>query len=142
MSIIKCDTGEIIMMMRWVLSIFAVVFGLLTVKSGGFALFGGEAGKQFAGDYVPFVLWFNFLAGFLYIIAGVSVFRKKDWSIKLSIIIAVLTAVVFVAFGIAISTGVSFEMRTVGAMTFRTLFWVIVSILARKLFTKANLDTE
>ena len=48
----------------------AVVFGAMTVFSGGRALFGGAD----MGAVVPWVLWFNFFAGFFYIIAsGIAV---------------------------------------------------------------------
>ena len=45
-------------------SIVAIVFGLMTIISGGSVLF-IESARRAAGDYVPFVLWFNFLAGFM-----------------------------------------------------------------------------
>jgi hypothetical protein len=45
------------------LAVMAVLFGLLTVFSGGRTLFGGEAARLAAGAIVPFVLWFNFVAG-------------------------------------------------------------------------------
>ena len=35
----------------------AVLFGLLTIGSGGRVLFGGPAAAAAAGDAVPFVLW-------------------------------------------------------------------------------------
>jgi len=38
----------------------AIVFGALTIVAGGRALFGGAD----MGAVVPFVLWFNFCAGF------------------------------------------------------------------------------
>jgi hypothetical protein len=38
----------------------AALFGLLTLISGGPAIFGGPASKAAAGAAVPFVLWFNF----------------------------------------------------------------------------------
>ncbi len=44
-------------------AVVAVIFGLLTIFSGGRALFGGAD----MGAVVPFVLWFNFLAGFAYV---------------------------------------------------------------------------
>ena len=47
-------------------SIVAIIFGLLTIVSGGGALFG----KADMGAVVPFVLWFNFFAGFAYVVAG------------------------------------------------------------------------
>ena len=46
------------------LAVVAVLFGLLTVFSGGRTLFGGEGARLAAGAIVPFVLWFNFVAGF------------------------------------------------------------------------------
>lgn len=46
------------------LAMVAVLFGWLTVLSGGRTLFGGEAARLAAGAVVPFVLWFNFVAGF------------------------------------------------------------------------------
>lgn len=49
-------------------AIVAIVFGALTIISGGRALFGGVD----MGAVVPFVLWFNFLAGFAYVAAGLA----------------------------------------------------------------------
>ena len=37
------------------------LFGVLTIVSGGVALFGGSDARAAVGDAVPFVLWFNFL---------------------------------------------------------------------------------
>lgn len=53
-------------------AVVAVVFGALTVISGGFALIGGSD----MGAVVPFVLWFNFFAGFAYIAAGLGLWHK------------------------------------------------------------------
>lgn len=60
------------------LGIAAVVFGLLTVLSGGAPMFGGQRGAEMAGNTaVPFVLWFNFLAGFVYIAAGAAIWQRR-----------------------------------------------------------------
>lgn len=72
----------------------AVIFGLLTVLSGGRALFGGAD----MGAVVPFVLWFNFLAGFAYVLAGLGLWYRSSWSIGLSVSIALATAAVFAIF--------------------------------------------
>ena len=63
----------------WIVSVVAVVFGVLTVKSGGSVLFVDGLAREDAGNYVPLVLWFNFLAGFAYLIAGVGLFLEKRW---------------------------------------------------------------
>ncbi len=49
------------------LAVVAVLFGLLTVSSGGRTLFSGEAAHLAAGAIVPLLLWFNFVAGFAYV---------------------------------------------------------------------------
>ena len=50
----------------------AFVFGVMTILSGGRALFGGDATQAAVGDAVAFVLWFNFLAGFAYVAASLA----------------------------------------------------------------------
>jgi hypothetical protein len=74
-------------------ALFAIAFGLLTIASGGLALFGGVD----MGAVVPFVLWFNFAAGFAYVAAGVGLWRGAGWATVLSLLIAVASAVVFAA---------------------------------------------
>ena len=105
---------------------FAGVFGVLTIKEGSSVLFGGAE----AGAYVPFVLWFNFLAGFVYIIAAVGLWLHRHWAVLLSVLLASTTAMVFAAFGIHVANGGAYEMRTVWAMTLRTSFWAVIAILA------------
>lgn len=115
---------------RWTVSLVAVAFGLLTIKEGGFVLIGNEAARAAAGNYVPFVLWFNFLAGFAYVIAGVGLWVRQHWAVWLAIAIAAATAFTFMAFGIHVSTGGAFETRTVIAMSLRTLVWVVIGVFA------------
>jgi hypothetical protein len=65
----------------------AIVFGALTVFAGGGALFGGDEARAAVGNAVPFVLWFNFAAGFAYILAGVGLALRRRWALWLSLII-------------------------------------------------------
>jgi len=64
----------------WIVSVVAVVFGLLTLKSGGAVLFIGGVCRQQAGNYIPFVLWSNFLAGFACLLAGIGLWRRQRWA--------------------------------------------------------------
>ena len=63
----------------------AVAFGLLTLMEGGTVLFGSEAARRGAGHYVPFVLWFNFLAGFVYVVAGAGLWAHRRWAVWLAL---------------------------------------------------------
>ena len=112
------------------MAIAAIVFGALTVLSGGRGLFGSAEARAAFGRTVPFVLWFNFLAGFVYIIAGAGLLLHRRWAVSLSILIAISTSLIFAAFGFHVIQGGVFEMRTVGALTLRVLFWVAVAIVA------------
>ncbi len=116
---------------RWLGAVagIAVVFGVLTLLSGGRTLFDAVARQQ-AGNYVAFVLWFNFLAGLAYVVAGGGLWLRQRWSMWLSFAIAVATFFVFAAFGVQIWRGGSYEMRTVAAMGVRTLTWLAVSAVA------------
>ena len=114
----------------WVITIIAFMFGLLTIKSGGSVLFIDGSARQAAGNYVPFVLWFNFLAGFVYIVAGAGLWLKKQWAAKLSVLIVVATLIVYAILGLYILGGGLYEMRTVIAMSFRSIIWAIIAIFA------------
>lgn len=112
-------------------AVLAAAFGVLTIFSGGRALFGGEAARLSAGAYVPFVLWFNFVAGFAYVAAAAGLWLERRWAAHLAAVIAVATLLVFAAFGIHVMTGGPYEMRTVAAMTLRTVLWLGIAWLAR-----------
>src|SRR5690606_19335503 len=110
----------------WSLAGIAVLFGALTLFAGGRALFGGGAE---GGHYVPFVIWFNFLAGFVYIAAGVGLGLGRRWGAGLALGLALATLAVFAAFGVHIFAGGAYEARTVGAMTFRAALWCALALL-------------
>lgn len=113
-----------------VISLVAIGFGLLTIREGGAILFGDAAARAAAGNYVPFVLWFNFLAGFAYVVAGAGLWTMRRWAVWLATAIAVTTALVFAAFGVHIHYGGAFEPRTVIAMILRTGIWVAIAAIA------------
>lgn len=119
---------------RWMraTSLVAVAFGLLTLKEGGTVLFGGPQARAAAGQVVPFVLWFNFAAGFAYVAAGVGLWMQRRWALWLAVAIAASTALVFAAFGVHVLGGGAHETRTVVAMTLRTLVWAALAAIAWK----------
>ena len=114
----------------WAISLVAVGFGLLTIKEGGTILFGGEAARTDAGNYLPFVLWFNFVAGFAYVVAGAGLWMRQRWAVWLAVAIAAATALTFAAFGMHVYSGGAYEQRTVIAMSLRTLVWVAIGAIA------------
>ena len=118
----------------WVFSLLAFVFGLLTLKSGGSVLFFDGEARQAAGNYVPFVLWFNFLAGFIYLVTAISLWLMRPWAAWLSLLLAGSTLVIFTALGLYILNGGEYEMRTVAAMALRSGVWLVISVFTWRRF--------
>ena len=109
------------------LAAVGMVFGALTVFSGWQGLFGDEVTRAALGHTVGFVLWFNFLAGFAYVAAGLGLWRGERWGLILATALALGTALVAAAFGLHVLGGGAFEMRTVGALALRFGFWAVVA---------------
>jgi len=126
MSLIKSDRSIGI----WIMTVISIVFGLLTIKSGGTVLFVDGTFRQEAGNYVPFVVWFNFLAGFVYLIAGSGIWVQKHWAVWISIFIVATTLVVFAILGVHILMGGMYEVRTIAAMSLRTIVWALIAIFS------------
>ena len=112
------------------ISLVAVAFGLLTIKAGGTTLSGDAAAVAAAGNYVAFVLWFNFIAGFAYVAAGAGLWWRQRWAAWLAIVIATATALVFAALGAHAASGAAYEQRTVLAMTLRLAVWAAIAAYA------------
>ena len=108
--------------------IVALAFGAATIRAGGSVLFG--TGAQAAGNFVGFVLWFNFLAGFAYVLAGAGLWLRRAWSAWLALALAATTILVFAAFGIHVPAGGAFEARTAWAMLLRSVVWLLIAALA------------
>jgi len=107
-------------------AVVAIVFGALTVVSGGIALFGGAD----MGAVVPVVLWFNFLAGFAYIAAGLALWFKDRRAWWLSALILAATLVVLAYFVFHVAQGGAYEPRTVGALLLRSGVWAAIATVA------------
>ena len=114
----------------WSITLVTLVFGVLTIYSGGAVLFIDGSAREDAGNYVPFVLWFNFFAGFIYLLAGLGIFMNKHWAARLSMAIFVATIIVFMLLGLHIINAGPYEARTIGAMSLRSMVWASISLYA------------
>lgn len=118
--------------LRYILAAIALVFGAATIKAGGDVLFFNEQARTAAGNYVPFVLWANFIGGFLYVTTGVLIFLNSPQALRLSVTIAALTVAVLIALGVHIAVGGAYEARTLAAMGFRSVIWLMISLILHK----------
>ncbi len=114
----------------WVFSILAGAFGIMTLIAGGSVLFIDGEARQAAGHYVPFVLWFNFSAGFVYVVTAIGLWLMRPWAAWLSLLLAVSTVAIFAALDLHILNGGEYETRTVMAMTLRSGVWIAIAAFA------------
>ncbi len=122
-------TTRVSVMWLRVAALIGALFGLMTIREGGAVLFFDGPARQAAGDYVAFVLWFNFLAGFAYVAAGVGLWLRRRWAVWAASGIAVATLIVFAAFAWHVMSGGAFELRTVVAMALRSSIWVLIAAI-------------
>lgn len=112
-----------------ILGVVAVAFGLVTLGAGANVLFGD--GSTHRGAVVPFVVWFNFLAGFAYVAAGIGMLRRERWGERTALGLALATLVVFAAFGVHVARGGDYATSTIGALSLRAGFWIAAAWAAR-----------
>ena len=116
----------------------AILFGALTIWSGGQVLFGPDASRTEAGNYLPVILWFNFLSGFLYVLAGIELPRWRESSVVLAAILATALVLVWIYFGLHILVGGAYEQRTLLAMVLRLAFWLVTAVLTYRALKSIN----
>jgi hypothetical protein len=114
----------------WMAAVVAIVFGAATIRVEGGALFGD--GTRAVGTVGGVVLWFNFLTGIVYVVAGAGLWQRRRWSARLALAIAAVTLLVFAGFGICVAAGGPFDARTVWAMTLRSVVWISIATVALK----------
>lgn len=124
-------TMNILKQKNVLVALLFLLFGFMTIISGGRSLF-TESGVATRGNIVPVVLWFNFLAGFFYLLAGILTFRLKACAKKIAVILAILNIIVLSYLAIHVYQGGLYENKTIMAMTFRTFFWIFFAVYLRK----------
>lgn len=115
-----------------IVSIALLLFALLTLFLSGsviFDLFGIRAKE---GNYVPLVVWANFISSALYLLAANGLWKMKKWSVWLLAISVFILVAAFIGLKIHINDGRLYEAKTVNAMLFRiglTVFMAVASYL-------------
>ncbi len=105
-----------------VLSLVAVLFGLVTIFAGTRVLAGSDPG------YIVFfpLLIYNAAMGVVYIAAGVTVWRNLNRGKYAAASIFVLNFLVLGIIGYLYMTETSVAVESVRAMMFRTALWFMV----------------
>lgn len=122
----------------YLIALILTAFGLLTLflsSSVIFDLFGVRAKE---GNYVPFVVWANFLSSLCYLFAAYGFIKSKKWTAPLLGIS--VTVLLFAFFGLLIHINADgiYETKTIGAMVFRTSVTLVFTALAYFTISRNN----
>lgn len=118
-----------------------LLFGLVTIFAGGSVILDLFGMREKEGNFVLFVVWANFIAGYLYLIAAYGFFKRKAWT---SMMLSAATWILIVAFAgllIHIQNGGIYENKTIVAMIFRTTLTIVLLIVARKMNKQLSINT-
>lgn len=116
--------------------IFLVLFGLLTLFLSTSVIFDLFGIREKEGNYVLFIVWANFISSILYLIAAVAWIKKMKITSTLLGTSTAILALGFVGLLIHINAGGLHETKTIGAMVFRTLLTLILTIISYKTLKK------
>ena len=106
-------------MKKTILLTFLILFGVVTIFMSSSVLFDWFGIRAKEGNYVPGIVWANFVCGILYLIAAYGIFMNQTWSrfpLTISVIILIIA---YIGLFIHINNGGLYETKTVGAMAFR-----------------------
>ena len=117
-----------------------LLFALLTLFLSSSVIFNlfGIRGKE--GNYVPLVVWANFISSILYLAAAYGLFKMKKWSVWLLAISVVILVAAFIGLKLHISEGGLYEVKTVNAMIFRIGLTALLAVASYFLLQNKQLS--
>lgn len=111
-----------------VFGVAGILFGIASILSAGPLVLR----SQLPPGVVPFVLWFNFCAAFVYIAVGTGLLAGKRWAWAGAVLLAGLTAIAGFGFAIAAVFGTAVLARTGAALGLRFFFWASAACFCRR----------
>ncbi len=115
---------------RLITAVIIAAFGLLTLFLTTSIIFDLFGIREKEGNYVPFIIWANFVSGILYVLSVYGLIKQKKWTFSLLALASVILFVAFIFLKIHISNGGIFETKTVSGMIFRKGLTIVFAFVA------------
>lgn len=122
--------------MKIFLSATLLIFGAVTVFMSSAVLFDFFGIRAREGNFVPYIVWTNWLCGFLYLATAYGIYREKKWTLYCLVTALVLLVTATTVLIIHIKNGGLYEMKTLGAIAFRTALTALFTVLTPKFFKR------
>jgi hypothetical protein len=113
--------------LKIVVAFVLIAFALLTVFMSSSVLFDWFGIRAKEGNYVPFIVKTNLTMGIVYLIAAYGFIKTRSWAFWLMLSAALFLLFAFAVFYIHIQSGGLYESKTIGAMTFRIAFTLLIA---------------
>ena len=121
----------------WVL----ILFGIATIFAGGSVILDIFGMREKEGNYVLFVVWANFISGFLYLIGAYGFLKHKAWTASVLSAATLILIAAFAGLLIHIQNGGIHENKTIVAMIFRTSLTIVLLAIARKMNKQLSINS-
>lgn len=105
-------------------------FGMLTLFLSTSVIFDLFGIREREGNYVPFVVWANFVSSVIYLFAAFGYANGKGWTSKLLGVSFVILVLAIGGLFLHINSGGLYETKTIGAMVFRITVTGILMLTA------------
>lgn len=100
-------------------AVIILLFACITIFMSTSVIFNLFGIREKEGNYVFFVVFVNFIAGFIYLVAAYGLFNRKWWATKILLFITVMLIVCLVCLLVYVYSGGIYEHKTITAMLFR-----------------------
>ena len=117
-----------------------LLFALLTLFLSSSVIFDLFGIREKEGNYVPLVVWANFISSILYLVAAYGLLKMKKWPVWLLVISAVILVAAFIGLKIHISEGGLYEAKTANAMIFRIGLTILLAVASYFLLKNKQLS--
>jgi hypothetical protein len=121
-------------------AVIVLLFALLTMFLSASVIFDLFGIREKEGNYVPLVVWSNFISSILYLAAAYGLLKMKKWPVWLLAISAVILVAAFIGLKIHISDGGLYEAKTVNAMMFRIGLTILLAVASYFLLKNKQLS--
>ncbi|HIP49449.1 MAG TPA: hypothetical protein EYG92_10865 [Lutibacter sp.] len=103
----------------YLLGILLATFGLLTLYLSGSVIFDLFEMRAKQGDFVMPVIWANFVASLLYLVAAFGFFKQRKWTSKILIFAVAVLIIGAVGLYLHIDSGGVYMQKTIKAIGLR-----------------------
>ncbi len=115
---------------RYVVSTLLMAFALLTLFLSSSVIFDWFGIRAKEGNYVPFVVWANFISSWLYLLAAYGLIGLKKWTVTTLMVSFFILVGALAGLYQHSHTGGLYETKTIGALLFRTGLTLVFAMFA------------